>query len=145
VRETALPWTLFQSTLAQVKAKRVFLFLDACHSGSVLGNQQASSEQLAEALVRRSGVLVFASSRGSEVSYEDARLRHGAFTAAPLEGIGQGKADLSIGRGRDGRITAEELLTYLRIRVPEMTQNRQTPTCPLLYDFGEAYLLAHAR
>ena len=30
--------------------KRVFLFLDACHSGSSLGQQQPSNERLAEAL-----------------------------------------------------------------------------------------------
>jgi glucose/arabinose dehydrogenase len=53
VAETALPWTVFQTTLAKVDAKRVFLFLDACHSGSALGSQQASSERLAEALARR--------------------------------------------------------------------------------------------
>jgi uncharacterized caspase-like protein len=142
LEQTALPWTVFQTTLAKVDAKRVLLFLDACHSGSVLGEQQASNERLAEALARRGGVLVFSSSRAGEVSYEDASLGHGAFTAALLEGIAQGKADLEIGGQRDGRITAEEMLAYLRTRVPQLTQNRQTPTCPLLYDFGEAFLLA---
>jgi hypothetical protein len=90
-------------------------------------------------------VLVFSSSRGSESSYEDDALHHGAFTAALLEGIGEGKADLAIGGQRDGNITAEELLVYLRLRVPQLTKNRQTPTCPLIYDFGEAFLLARAR
>jgi WD40 repeat protein len=142
MEQTALPWTVFETTLAKVGAKRVFLFLDACHSGSVLGEQQASNERLAEALVKRSGVLVFTSSRGNEVSYEDERLGHGVFTAALVEGIGEGKADLAIGGERDGRIMAEELLAYLRQRVPQMTGNRQTPACPLLADFGEAFLLA---
>jgi uncharacterized caspase-like protein len=142
LEQTALPWTVFETTLAKVDAKRVFLFLDACHSGGALGEQQASNERLAEALVKRGGVMVFASSRASEFSYEDETLRHGAFTAALVEGIGQGKADLAIGGVRDGKITAEELLAYLRARVPQMTGNRQTPTCPLIYDFGEAFLLA---
>jgi WD40 repeat protein len=141
---TGLPWRVFETILAKLDARRVFLFLDACHSGSALGERQASNERLAEALVKRSGVMVFASSRGGEVSYEDEALRHGAFTAAILEGIGQGKADLTVG-GRDGKITAEELLAYLRIRVPQLTKNQQTPTCPLLYDFGEAFLLARTR
>jgi len=145
VSETALPWTVFQTTLAKVDAKRIFLFLDACHSGSALGGEQASNERLAEALARRGGVLVFSSSRGSENSYEDDTLHHGAFTAALLEGIGEGKADLAIGGKPDGNITAEELLAYLRLRVPQLTKNRQTPTCPLIYDFGEAFLLARSR
>jgi WD40 repeat protein len=146
VKETALPWTVFQTTLAKVDAKRVFLFLDACHSGSALGDQQASSERLAEALVRRGGVLVFSSSRGGEYSYELDALRQGAFTAAMLEGIGEGKADLPVGGRRDGRITAWELLVYLQTRVPELTEGRQTPSCPLIWDFvGEAFLLARSR
>ena len=41
VAETALPWTAFQTTLASVRAKRVFMFLDACHSGNALGGQGA--------------------------------------------------------------------------------------------------------
>jgi WD40 repeat protein len=145
VKETGLPWTVFETILAKVDAKRVFLFLDACHSGSALGEQQASNERLAEALARHGNVLVFSSSRGGEYSYEDGALQHGAFTEALLEGIGEGKADLEIGGRRDGRITAAKLLAYLQARVPQLTRNQQTPTCPLLYDFGEAYLLARAR
>lgn len=145
IAETALPWTVFQTTLAKADARRVFLFLDACHSGSALGGQQASNERLAEALIKRAGVLVFTSSRGSEYSYEDERLGHGVFTAALIEGIAEGKADLDIGTGRDGDITAEELLAYLRARVPQMSGNRQTPSCPLMKDFGDAYLLARVR
>ena len=88
---------------------------------------------------------MFSSSRAGEYSYEDAALGHGAFTAALLEGIGEGKADLAIGGQPDGKITAEELLAYLQARVPQLTGNRQTPSCPLLSDFGEQLLLARAR
>ena len=69
----------------------------------------------------------------------------GAFTAAILEGIGQGKADFDIGGQKDGTITAEELLAYLRARVPQLTGNLQTPTCPLLRDFGEASPIARMK
>ncbi len=143
--ETALPWMVFQDTLAQTKAKRVVLFLDACHSGHSLGGQQANTERLAELLVKRAGVMVFASSRGSEFSYELAEKQHGAFTAALMEGIGEGKADLEVGSGRDGVINVEELLTYLRARVPQLTGNQQTPTCPLMRDFGEPFPLAKVK
>lgn len=138
---TALPWTLLESTLARVQAKRVLLFLDACHSGGQLGERQATTERLAERLARRSGVLVFASSRGGQYSYELGERRHGAFTAALLEGLGEGRADLEIDGKRDGRITVEKLLTYLRARVPELTEGMQTPTCPLWTDFGEGFVL----
>jgi hypothetical protein len=142
VSQTGLPWTALQTTLSALKARRVIMFLDACHSGNALGGQQTSNERMAELLAKQAGVMVFASSRGSEYSYELDDLKHGAFTAALIEGIGQGKADFNIGGQRTGAITAEELLAYLRARVPQMTQNMQTPTCPLLRDFGEASPLA---
>ncbi|HTE17730.1 MAG TPA: hypothetical protein VK689_05035 [Armatimonadota bacterium] len=56
-----------------------------------------------------------------------------------MEGIGEGRADLDLGAGRDRVVNVEELLTYLRGRVPQLTGNRQTPTCPLLTDFGEPF------
>jgi uncharacterized caspase-like protein len=145
VAETALPWTAFQAALASLRARRVFLFLDACHSGNALGGQQAYNERLAEALAKRAGVMVFASSRGSEYSYELEELKHGAFTAALMEALGEGKADLEVGGQRDGIVSAEELLAYLRARVPQFTANRQTPACPLLRDFGEAFPMARVR
>jgi uncharacterized caspase-like protein len=86
--------------------------------------------------------MVFASSGRSQYSYEYPELQHGAFTAALLEAIRDGKADFEIGGERDGNITAEELYTYLRVRVPRLTNNRQTPTCPLRQDFGDPFTLA---
>ncbi len=141
VAETALPWTALQTALAGLRARRVFMFLDACHSGNALGGQDASNERMAELLVKRAGVMVFASSRGSEYSYELDDVKHGAFTEALIEGLGEGKADLEIGGKRTGVITAEELLAYLRARVPQLTNSRQTPSCPLLRDFGDAFVL----
>src|SRR4051812_27659693 len=40
--------------------------------------------------------------------------------------------DLDASSGRDGTVNVEELLTYLRSRVPEPTGNLQTPTPPPL-------------
>ena len=36
-------------------------------------------------------------------------------------------------------------LAYLRRRVPELSENRQNPSCPLLRDFGEAFPVAAAQ
>jgi hypothetical protein len=55
-----------------------------------------------------------------------------AIGAALLEGLVEGKADLDLGAGKDGIVNVEELLTYLRGRVPRQTNNLQTPTCPLM-------------
>jgi WD40 repeat protein len=145
VSETALRWTALETALEGLKARRVLLFLDACHSGGVFPGLQASNERLAEALAKRAGVLVFASSRGGEYSYELEAEKHGAFTAALLEALGQGKANLEIAGRRDDVITSAELLAYLSARVPQLTENRQNPTCPLVRDFGDAFPLLQAR
>jgi len=142
VDNTAVPWSDFQAVLAGSKARRVVLFLDACHSGDALGASQASSDDMAQQLVQGGGAVVFASSLGTQCSYELDDFKHGAFTEAILEGIGQGKADLDLGNGKTGIISVEELLTFLRARVPALTQGQQVPSCPLLRDFGEPFPLA---
>ncbi|MGO8673973.1 MAG: caspase family protein [Capsulimonadaceae bacterium] len=141
---SALPWTSLEAALAGIRARHVLLFLDACHSGNSLGDKAAHDERMAAILAERSGVIVLASSRGSEYSYEADSLGHGAFTAAIIEGLGQGKADFDIGGKRQDTVTVEGLLAYLRARVPELTDNRQTPTCPLLRDFGDPFPLVKA-
>jgi uncharacterized caspase-like protein len=138
---TGLPWTALTDVLAKLPAKRVVLFLDACHSGSALGTRQARSERMAEALARESGVIVFSSCRGSEYSYELDQLGHGAFTQALIEGLGDGKANFSVDGAKSTTISAEEILAYLRLRVPQLTENQQTPSCPLLQDFGDPFPL----
>jgi uncharacterized caspase-like protein len=144
VEASALPWKDVERLLSETKARRVAVFLDACHSGGAMGDRQADNESLAELVVKRSGALVFASSRGSQQSYELDALQHGAFSGALIEAIQQGKADLAVGGAPDGRIDVDELLTYLRARVPRMTENQQTPSCPLMTDFGEPFPLAAA-
>ena len=145
VADTAVPWTAFGEALAASRARRIVLFLDACHSGQALGGRRAGNEEMAEPLVKGAGAVVFASSLGSQVSYELDALGHGAFTHALIEGIGQGRADLDAGAGRDGVVNVEELLTFLRARVPQLTENAQMPACPLLRDFGEPFPLARVR
>ncbi len=142
---TTVPWTQFQSALASSKARRVVLFLDACHSGGALGNLKVGNESMAEPLVKSAGAVVFASSLGEQVSFELDDIKHGAFTQALIEGIGQGKADLDVGAGKDGVINVEELLTFLRARVPQLTGGAQLPSCPLLRDFGEPFPLARVK
>jgi hypothetical protein len=142
IGETSLPWTALQTALSSIRARRVAMFLDACHSGSALGAMQANTDRLSELLVKKSGVVVYASCRGSETSFELDDRMHGAFTAALIEGLGDGKANLEINGRRSTSISAEDLLAYLRRRVPELSDQRQTPSCPLLRDFGDAFPLA---
>jgi uncharacterized caspase-like protein len=66
--------------------------------------------------------VVFAASTGTQSSIEDPRWSNGAFTKALVEGL-NGKADYS----SSGRITVTGLELYIENRVPELTQDQQTP------------------
>jgi len=69
------------------------------------------------------GAVVFASSTGRQESLESDEWKNGAFTKAIVEGL-NGKADLL----QNGKITVNELETYLAERVKELTEGQQTPT-----------------
>jgi WD40 repeat protein len=75
-------------------------------------------------LVRRTGAVVFASSRGSEFSYESSELQNGLFTSALLEGLFQSAAD----ENRDGVVAREELRRYLSQKVASLSKGLQHPT-----------------
>lgn len=126
--KTALAWREITERLTQLsqKSKRVIVFLDACHSGSA-----ATNEELVKAILSaNAGVLVFASSRGSEVSLENAEWGHGAFTKALIEAI-EGKA----APPDETKITMLDFLGYVSRRVKGLTQDQQHPQVPFLQDF----------
>jgi uncharacterized caspase-like protein len=105
----------------------VVLFVDACHSGNILGGRRAAPniDMLVHEMASvESGAVVFTSSTGRQYSLEDERWGNGAFTKALLEGL-QGKADL-FGKGT---ITVKTLDAYITERVKTLTQGQQAPTC----------------
>ncbi len=74
-------------------------------------------------LLRRSGAIVYSSSRGSEFSYEDPAIQNGWFTEKVLEAL-TGKAD----RDQDGWVDTYELRQYVTPRVADETGGRQHPS-----------------
>ncbi|MBN1409577.1 MAG: caspase family protein [Spirochaetales bacterium] len=75
-------------------------------------------------LLRRSGAIVFSSSRGGEFSYESDECRNGFFTEEIINAIKNKKAD---GNG-DNQVTIDELEEYVMKAVPLRTDNLQNPT-----------------
>jgi hypothetical protein len=128
IAQTGLAWDDLSRALAGLKAGRVILFLDACHSGSV--SEGASNEKVAAALAGRLGI-VFASSSGNEYSFENRAWGHGAFTKAILDGL-DGAADFT----RNRVIDWSELQLYVTTGVKELTQGGQTPMIPRLEEFA---------
>jgi len=78
-----------------------------------LANELSSTE---------SGVIVYASSKGTQDSLESPDWKNGAFAKSIVEGL-NGKADLN----QDNKITSNELDVYLSERVKELTKGKQTP------------------
>jgi Caspase domain len=132
--QTALPMKDFQKLLDEhVRARRLVLLVDTCHSGGLTGAQGEAARGIANNLInlyvekllyQEEGKAVITSSDVNEVSQESPRWGngHGVFTYFLLEGL-QGKADLD----GDQLVTVGELFRYVRQRVRLDTQFRQNP------------------
>lgn len=118
-----------------VRAQRVVVFIDACHSAGVAGTRLVTGRQLerlennvfnlyAAKLYRETGRAILTSSDVNEVSEEGASWGggHGIFTWSLLEGL-RGAADAN----SDHVVTAGELFNYVSGRVRKETNGRQNP------------------
>lgn len=118
-----------------VRAQRVVVFIDSCHSAGVAGTKLVTGRQLersennvfnlyASKLYRETGRAVLTSSDVNEVSEEGANWGggHGVFTWALLEGL-RGAADAN----GDRVITAGEVFAYVSNLVRKETNSRQNP------------------
>jgi WD40 repeat protein len=106
----------------------------APEGGRGLAVQQADSElgsflrardrYIYNDLFRRSGAIVFSSSRGNEFSLEDGEWRQGAFTYKILEAFASAAADAD----KDGSLGTDELRAFVSEEVPRLTEGLQHPT-----------------
>ena len=130
------------STVAGIAGK-VLVFMDACHSGNLMGKLKRRGVTEVSAVINElasaeNGAVVFSSATGRQYALENTEWGNGAFTLGVVEGI-RGKADYS----STGRITLNMLDLYISERVKELTQGRQTPTTvkpPNVPDFPVAVL-----
>jgi len=75
-------------------------------------------------LLRRSGAIVFSSSRGDEFSYEDEKIKNGYFTEEIIKAFTSSRAD----KNKDGIVSKDELIDYVSREVPKYTDDMQHPT-----------------
>jgi len=75
-------------------------------------------------LIRRSGAIVFSSSKGGEFSYEDDKIANGYFTEAIMKAMLKGAADTNA----DGLISTYELRAFVAKDVALATEDLQHPT-----------------
>ncbi len=130
-----LSYLEIRRSLARV-AGRSIIFIDTCHSGAIWGKKAHAAMDVGRIINDLSspeiGVIVFASSTGNQLSYENLKWGNGAFTKAVLEGF-KGKADLF----GNGYVTISGLDAYISDRVPKITEGLQTPATgkPVEADF----------
>lgn len=118
---TALPWSRLASALAGIKG-RVFVFVDACHSGGV----EDANDGAVDAILGEAGrsVAVIAASKGRQFSFEAASQGGGYFTAALTDALRSGaRLDLD----KSGLVELDELYLGLKRGVAQATGGQQTP------------------
>lgn len=123
--QTGVFFEEIRQSLAEISGKVVF-FIDACHSGNVMGSRNRPADLIRVANISASpenGIVVFTSSTGSQPSFEKQDWGNGAFTKAVVEGM-SGRADLF----NKGSISIKNLDAYISNRVTELTEGRQLPT-----------------
>lgn len=75
-------------------------------------------------LSRRSGAIVFSSSKGGELSYERSDIQNGLFTYYIKKALTSGEADTN----KDGMVSTDELRNYVSYEVSRASDGMQNPT-----------------
>ncbi len=126
---TALPMDEIAGIFSRLASDRVVFIADTCYSGAAGGktvlakNIKAAPnyDQFLSRMAEGEGRVILTASRGSEVSQESPKYKHGFFTYFLLEAL-RGSGD----RNGDGFITFNEVCDYVNREVPKHVN--QTPT-----------------
>jgi len=131
------------ANLADMKAKSVTVFLDACFSGANRENEMLLADARPIMIEVEGpvalGITVFSATSGKEISSAWSEKKHGLFTYFLLKGF-QGNADINA----DNQITIGELENYILQNVSETAgflDREQTPT--FIYEDKEKVLIEY--
>lgn len=114
------PYSKLVDILSKAKAKEIYCFVDACHSGSV---QETTTGNYDWANNRN--MIFCMGCKPNEFSYESGWVGNGFFSKALLKGL-RGKAS------RDGKITLRTLFDYIYKDVTAHTHQYKQPQHPML-------------
>jgi hypothetical protein len=151
---SAIPYNALEKTLLNCESRKKLLFLDACHSGELDKASTIISEgdvEIGKDIVFRSGatgvtltndgsldalkmvfadlkenngITVISSAGGADYAIESDVWENGAFTHCMIEGLKSGDSDLD----HNGVVSVSDMLKYLQINVPILTNGYQVPT-----------------
>jgi uncharacterized caspase-like protein len=133
IKTTALSVDAFKNELVEVaKHGRVLVLLDACHSGatSLDGSAKTVDATVLRHELAAGNVTVLTSSSGHEVSFEDDKWQHGAFTRVLLDALNDQASDPD----HVGLIKASALAHYVAGHVASLTDGKQTPDMEVRFD-----------
>ncbi len=99
-----------KNTQKEAKLKRTFLY--------------QRDRYIYNDLVRRSGAIVFSSSKGGELSYERNDIENGLFTEYIMKALSTREAD----KNKDGFVSTDELREYVTDQVAKASGGLQHPT-----------------
>ena len=122
-----------------IKAQKQLFILDACHSGgaiNTIASRGANREKTIAQLARNTGTFFLTASQDAQFANESGDLKHGLFTYALLEIL----AGKDIASATDGKITINEIKTYVDERVPELSEKYHgSAQYPTSYSFGQDF------
>lgn len=133
IENTSISSNELAAALAQIKAKRLLVFIDACHAGGASISKRLTDDKGHEfksgytkntfaKLAVGSGRALMASCRADEVSAVFAGARNSVFTTVLLAGL-RGAAD----KGASGFIKVFDLFNYVSEEVPKLIPDNQHP------------------
>ena len=138
LEESGFNWSMFREHLSKIKG-RVVLFLDACHSGSIVKDTVVPNDELAQEFFsgKRGGVMVFSASKGRQYSMESPDIGggFGIFTYAVTQGLTVRSREAD-GNG-NGYVEFMEIVDYVRRYVDKETNGAQTPWLSRKELFGD--------
>lgn len=126
--ENALTHEEVKEAFKNSKASMKLCFADACHSGSIIKNENSTARKevfansIKKLSMNQKSLVIMMSSRASESSAVSPELKASYFAFNLIEGL-KGKGDLN----KDKKITIKELYSYVRTRVRAFTKAAQTP------------------
>ncbi|MBX2897383.1 MAG: caspase family protein [Cyclobacteriaceae bacterium] len=140
--EKGISATDLKDFASAINAQKQVFILDACQSAGALDaidrTRGAAEEKAIAQLARSTGTFWITSTGAEQFATEFAKLGHGIFTYALLEGI-NGAADVN----KDQRLTIRELSTYIENKVPELSEQlKGSAQFPSAYSFGNDFPLA---
>lgn len=133
IENTSISSNELATALAQIKAKRLLVFIDACHAGGAAISKRLTdgkgrelksgySQDTFATLAVGSGRALMASCRADEVSTVFIGARNSVFTTALLAGL-RGSAD----KDASGFIKVFDLFNYVSEEVPKLIPGNQHP------------------